>query len=223
MKYRTLGRTGLTFRKSRSAHGRSADHGGSGRQHLHDNPAQGGRFGCEFFRYRRCLWRWPQASSCSRVLRNQTAQCGRSLSPPRSVDGSDPHVVPGITTGSTSPVLSEQSLVNLQTEADRPAAAALPAKRGLLSARSFGDLDDLTRAGKIRNYGVSVEKVEQAIKAISSSNVKTVQIIFNVFRHRPAEIFSRWRRRRTSAFSRAFRWRAGYWPGRSIATRSSPR
>jgi aryl-alcohol dehydrogenase-like predicted oxidoreductase len=50
-------------------------------------------------------------------------------------------------------------------------------------------LDDLSAAGKIRHYGVSVEKVEEALKAIEYPNVKTVQIIFNMFRHRPAERF----------------------------------
>ncbi|MGC9393642.1 MAG: aldo/keto reductase [Anaerolineae bacterium] len=53
----------------------------------------------------------------------------------------------------------------------------------------FGVLDDLVAAGKIRHYGVSVEKVEEALKAIEYPNVKTVQIIFNMFRHRPSELF----------------------------------
>ena len=53
----------------------------------------------------------------------------------------------------------------------------------------FGVLDDLVTAGKIRHYGVSVEKVEEALKAIEYPNVKTVQIIFNMFRHRPSELF----------------------------------
>jgi aryl-alcohol dehydrogenase-like predicted oxidoreductase len=53
----------------------------------------------------------------------------------------------------------------------------------------FGILDDLTKAGKIRYYGVSVERVEEAIKAIEYPGVQTVQIIFNCFRQRPAEVF----------------------------------
>lgn len=53
----------------------------------------------------------------------------------------------------------------------------------------FGILDDLTAAGKLRYYGVSVERVEEALKAIENPNVQTVQIIFNMFRHRPAELF----------------------------------
>jgi aryl-alcohol dehydrogenase-like predicted oxidoreductase len=53
----------------------------------------------------------------------------------------------------------------------------------------FGVLDELVRAGKVRYYGVSVEKVEEALKAIEYPNVQTVQIIFNMFRQRPAELF----------------------------------
>ena len=53
----------------------------------------------------------------------------------------------------------------------------------------FGMLDDLVKAGKIRYYGVSVEKIEEALKAIEYPNLQTVQIIFNCFRQRPAEEF----------------------------------
>ncbi len=53
----------------------------------------------------------------------------------------------------------------------------------------FGALDELARKGKIRYYGVSVEKVEEALKAIEYPGVQTVQIIFNAFRQRPAELF----------------------------------
>jgi aryl-alcohol dehydrogenase-like predicted oxidoreductase len=53
----------------------------------------------------------------------------------------------------------------------------------------FGFLDRLMEAGKIRYYGVSVERVEEALKAIEYPNVQSVQIIFNCFRQRPAEIF----------------------------------
>jgi aryl-alcohol dehydrogenase-like predicted oxidoreductase len=53
----------------------------------------------------------------------------------------------------------------------------------------FGILDDLVQAGKLKFYGVSVEKVEEALKAMEYPNVQTVQIIFNIFRQRPAELF----------------------------------
>jgi aryl-alcohol dehydrogenase-like predicted oxidoreductase len=53
----------------------------------------------------------------------------------------------------------------------------------------FAALDDLVKAGKIRFYGVSVERVEEALKAMEYPNLQTVQIIFNCFRQRPAELF----------------------------------
>jgi aryl-alcohol dehydrogenase-like predicted oxidoreductase len=52
-------------------------------------------------------------------------------------------------------------------------------------------LDDLKQAGKIRQYGVSVEKVEEAIKATEFPGLATVQIIFNIFRQRPKDLFFR--------------------------------
>jgi aryl-alcohol dehydrogenase-like predicted oxidoreductase len=53
----------------------------------------------------------------------------------------------------------------------------------------FGFLDDLVTAGKIRYYGVSVETVDEARRALRHPNVRTVQIIFNMFRLKPAEAF----------------------------------
>jgi len=53
----------------------------------------------------------------------------------------------------------------------------------------FEEFEKLQAEGKIRHLGVSVEKVEEALKAIEFPNVTTVQIIFNMFRHRPAELF----------------------------------
>jgi aryl-alcohol dehydrogenase-like predicted oxidoreductase len=53
----------------------------------------------------------------------------------------------------------------------------------------FGLFERLKEQGKIKNLGVSVEKVEEAMKAIEFENVTTIQIIFNLFRQRPAEVF----------------------------------
>ncbi len=57
------------------------------------------------------------------------------------------------------------------------------------SPEHFAALDELVEAGSIRNYGVSVERVEEGLKAIEFPGVATVQIIFNAFRQRPAERF----------------------------------
>ena len=53
----------------------------------------------------------------------------------------------------------------------------------------FELFDRLKEEGKILNLGISVEKVEEALKGIEYDNVTSVQIIFNVFRQRPAELF----------------------------------
>lgn len=55
----------------------------------------------------------------------------------------------------------------------------------------FEAMDALIASGKIRSYGVSVEKVEEALKAIDYPGVVSVQIIYNIFRQRPAELFFR--------------------------------
>jgi aryl-alcohol dehydrogenase-like predicted oxidoreductase len=51
----------------------------------------------------------------------------------------------------------------------------------------FGILDDLVKEGKIRFYGVSVERIDEALKAIQFPNVQSVQLVFNIFRQRPIE------------------------------------
>jgi len=53
----------------------------------------------------------------------------------------------------------------------------------------FAILDELVAQGKLRYYGVSVERVEEALKALEYANVQSVQIIFNIFRQRPADLF----------------------------------
>ena len=83
----------------------------------------------------------------------------------------------------------ERSLKNLGTEAIDLVQLHSPPWEVYYLPEVFGILDDLVRAGKIRHYGVSVKKVEEALKAIEYPNVRTVQIIFNMFRQRPAGLF----------------------------------
>ncbi len=83
----------------------------------------------------------------------------------------------------------ERSLKNLNTDAIDLLQLHCPPTEVFYTPETFGVLDDLVHAGKLRHYGVSVEKVEEALKAIEYPNVKTVQIIFNIFRQRPAELF----------------------------------
>jgi aryl-alcohol dehydrogenase-like predicted oxidoreductase len=90
----------------------------------------------------------------------------------------------------------ERSLKNLQTEALDLLQLHCPPTQVYYTPEFFGVLDDLVQAGKLRYYGVSVEKVEEALKAIEYPNVQSVQIIFNMFRQRPAELFFEQAKRR---------------------------
>ena len=83
----------------------------------------------------------------------------------------------------------EDSLRNLGTETLDLLQLHCPPTELYDRPEVFGILDDFVRAGKIRYYGVSVQKVEEALKAIEYPNVQTVQIIFNCFRQRPADLF----------------------------------
>jgi aryl-alcohol dehydrogenase-like predicted oxidoreductase len=83
----------------------------------------------------------------------------------------------------------ERSLSNLETEAIDLLQLHCPHPAVYDRPEVFGILDDLVAAGKIRHYGVSVETADEAMRAIRYPNVKTVQIIFNAFRLKPAERF----------------------------------
>jgi aryl-alcohol dehydrogenase-like predicted oxidoreductase len=83
----------------------------------------------------------------------------------------------------------EDSLRNLSTDCLDLLQLHCPPTALYDHAEVFGILDDLVQDGRIRFYGVSVEKVEEALKAIQYPNVQTVQIIFNCFRQRPADDF----------------------------------
>lgn len=83
----------------------------------------------------------------------------------------------------------ERSLANLGVETLDLVQLHCPPTDLYYRPEAFGALDELKQEGKIRNYGVSVERVEEAIKAIEYPGVVSVQIIFNIFRQRPAELF----------------------------------
>jgi aryl-alcohol dehydrogenase-like predicted oxidoreductase len=99
----------------------------------------------------------------------------------------DPHAAGGYNRANLTAFV-ERSLKNLETEALDLLQLHCPPTRVYYMPDVFGVLDDLVKAGKVRYYGVSVEKVEEALKAIEYPQVQSVQIIFNLFRHRPAEL-----------------------------------
>src|SRR5512137_1692179 len=114
----------------------------------------------------------------------------------------DPHVASGYNRENLTAFV-ERSLKNLDTETLELVQLHCPPTEVYYMPEVFGILDDLVKQGKIRYYGVSVEKVEEALKAIEYPGVQTVQIIFNIFRQRPAELFfNEARRRRVGILAR---------------------
>ncbi len=83
----------------------------------------------------------------------------------------------------------ERSLKNLQMDTLDLLQLHCPPTQVYYMPEVFGVLDDLVSDGKVRYYGVSVEKLEEALKAIEYPNMHSVQIIFNMFRQRPSELF----------------------------------
>jgi aryl-alcohol dehydrogenase-like predicted oxidoreductase len=79
----------------------------------------------------------------------------------------------------------ERSLKNLETDCLDLLQLHCPPTDVYYMPEVFDALDGFVEAGKIRYYGVSVERIEEALKAMEYPNVQTVQIIFNIFRQRP--------------------------------------
>ena len=83
----------------------------------------------------------------------------------------------------------EESLRNLKVEALDLLQLHCPPTDAYYHSELFGMLENFVKQGKIRFYGVSVERIEEALKAIEYPGVQSVQIIFNCFRQRPADLF----------------------------------
>jgi aryl-alcohol dehydrogenase-like predicted oxidoreductase len=100
----------------------------------------------------------------------------------------DPHTAEGYNYDNLSRFV-ERSLENLGVEALDLLQLHCPPTDVYRQDETFEALDRLQEAGRVKNYGVSVEKVEEARMALGYPGVKTVQIIFNIFRQKPAEEF----------------------------------
>lgn len=100
----------------------------------------------------------------------------------------NPHVAEGYTAANIEAFI-DRSLTNLGVETLDLVQLHCPPTEVFYRPDMFGALDDLTAKGKIRNYGVSVSTVEEALKAIEYPGVATIQIIYNIFRQRPHDLF----------------------------------
>jgi aryl-alcohol dehydrogenase-like predicted oxidoreductase len=114
----------------------------------------------------------------------------------------NPHVAGGYNRENLTAFV-ERSLQNLKTDALDLLQLHCPPTEVYYMPEVFGALDELRNAGKLQHYGVSVEKVEEALKAIEYPDVQSVQIIFNMFRQRPADLFfAEARKRRVGILAR---------------------
>lgn len=102
--------------------------------------------------------------------------------------GLDPHVASGYNRRNLTAFV-ENSLRNLSTDCIDLLQLHCPPTEVYYMPEVFDILDILIQQGKLHYYGVSVEKVEEGLKAIEYPGVQSVQMIFNIFRQRPADLF----------------------------------
>jgi len=102
----------------------------------------------------------------------------------------DPHVSKGYNKQNLTAFV-ERSLRNLATDCLDLVQLHCPPTEVFYRPDVFEVMEEMVTAGKIRNYGVSVEKVEEGLKAIEYPGVASVQIIYNIFRQRPSGLFFR--------------------------------
>jgi aryl-alcohol dehydrogenase-like predicted oxidoreductase len=102
----------------------------------------------------------------------------------------DPHVSAGYNKQNLTAFV-ERSLTNLATDCLDLVQLHCPPTEVFYRPDVFEVMEEMVTAGKIRNYGVSVEKVEEGLKAIEYPGVASVQIIYNIFRQRPSGLFFR--------------------------------
>ena len=103
-------------------------------------------------------------------------KCGRKLNP-HTTEGYNKDNITGFV---------EDSLKRLDVEALDLIQLHCPPTEVYYRQEAFEALEDLKMNGKIRHYGISVEKVEEALKAVEQPGVASVQIIYNIFRLKPA-------------------------------------
>jgi len=122
------------------------------------------------------------------VARARTGRAPRPTVATKAGRRLDPHVAAGYTPANIEAFV-DRSRELLQQDTLDLVQLHCPPTDVYYDPTLFAGLDRLKQAEKIAHYGVSVEKVEEAMKAIEFPGVETVQIIFNIFRQRPMERF----------------------------------
>lgn len=131
-----------------------------------------------------------------RLIGEYTASCRRRVIVATKIGRRlSPHVAEGYTKSNIAAFV-DRCRKNLRTDRLDLVQLHTPPTQVFYRPEIFSFLDELVKKGWIKYYGVSVEKVEEGLKAIEHSNVSSVQIIFNMFRQRPMELFFREAKRR---------------------------
>lgn len=187
MNYRKLGKTGFTI--SEISLGTWQVGGKWGDSFSHDNADQilnaAVDAGINFIDTADVYGDGESEKAVGRLVRSRSeriyvaTKCGRRLQPHTS-KAYQPSVLRAFV---------EDSLRNMGLETLDLVQLHCPPTDVFYRPEIFDEFDRLKDEGKIQHLGVSVEKVEEALKAIDFPNVTTVQIIFNMFRQRPAELF----------------------------------
>lgn len=187
MNYRKLGKTGFTI--SEISLGTWQVGGKWGDSFSHDNADQilnaAVDAGINFIDTADVYGDGESEKAVGRLVRSRSeriyvaTKCGRRLQPHTS-KAYQPSVLRAFV---------EDSLRNMGLETLDLVQLHCPPTDVFYRPEIFDEFDRLKDEGKIKHLGVSVEKVEEALKAIDFPNVTTVQIIFNMFRQRPAELF----------------------------------
>ena len=187
MKYRTLGKTGMKISEIGLGTWQVGGKWGSG---FDDKNAEqiineAIDAGINFIDTADVYENRQSEKTVGRVVRSRSekiyvaTKCGRFISPHNN-EGYQPQVLREFV---------ETSLKNTGLERLDLIQLHCPPTEVYYRDEIFTEFDKLKQEGKIANLGVSVQKVEEALKAIEFPNVCTVQIIFNMFRHRPSELF----------------------------------
>ena len=99
----------------------------------------------------------------------------------------NPHVAEGYYDKAIMESYVDQSLSNLNVETIDLLQMHCPPTEVYSSDKTFEMLDYLVSKGKIQNYGFSVQTVDEALECVKRPNTKSIQVIFNIFRQKPAE------------------------------------
>jgi aryl-alcohol dehydrogenase-like predicted oxidoreductase len=186
MKYRSLGRTG--FNVSEISFGAWAIGGSWGQQSDEDSMATLHRaidLGINFIDTADVYGDGRSERLIAQLKRDRKEEIIVATKASRRLS---PHTADGYNEKNLTEFI-DRSLKNLDTDCLDLVQLHCPPWEAYYRPEVFAALDRLVQAGKIRHYGVSVEKVEEALKAIEYPGVQTVQIIFNMFRMRPSELF----------------------------------